>query len=208
MPWEPNLEVELTTSPAAERNKAPILDVLMRVLPEPATVLEIASGTGQHAAHFATARPDWTWQPTDADANALASIASRTAALANVRPPLTLDVLAPRWPDSLGRFDALYCANLLHIAEWPTSAALMAGSARHLAPRGALVLYGPYVVDGEPTAPGNVAFDADLRRRNPAWGVRRLADVVAAAEQVGLSFEQRFDMPANNLMLVFRRTHG
>jgi len=208
VPWEPNLEVELTTSPAAERNKAPILDVLMRVLPEAATVLEIASGTGQHAAHFATARPDWTWQPTDADANALASIASRTAALANVRPPLTLDVLAPRWPDSLGRFDALYCANLLHIAEWPTCAALMAGSARHLAPRGALVLYGPYVVDGEPTAPGNVAFDADLRRRNPAWGVRRLADVVAAAEQVGLSFEQRFDMPANNLMLVFRRMHG
>ena len=167
----------MTFSPAADRNKARILEVLMRVLPGPAAVLEIASGTGQHAEHFAAARPDWDWQPTEADAAALAAIASRTAALANVRPPLTLDVLAPRGPQSLGRFDALYCANMLHIAEWATCAALMQGAARHLVPGGALVLYGPYLVDGEPTAPGNVAFDADLRRRNPAWGVRRLANV-------------------------------
>jgi cyclopropane fatty-acyl-phospholipid synthase-like methyltransferase len=203
-----NPEVELTTSAPAERNKGPILDVLMRVLPDAATVLEIASGTGQHAAHFAAARSDWTWQPTDADANALASIASRTAALANVGAPLTLDVLASRWPDSLGCFDALYCANMLHIAEWATCAALMAGSSRHLVPGGALVLYGPYLVDGEPTAPGNVAFDADLRQRNPAWGLRRLGDVVAAANRAGLTLERRFDMPANNLTLVFRRTRG
>jgi len=202
------VEVDLTTSAPAERNKGPILDVLVRVLPDAATVLEIASGTGQHAAHFAAARSDWTWQPTDADANALASIASRTAALANVGAPLMLDVLAPRWPDALGRFDALYCANMLHIAEWATCAALMAGSARHVVPGGALVLYGPYLVDGEPTAPGNVAFDADLRQRNPAWGLRRLADVVAAADRAGLTLERRFDMPANNLTLVFRRTPG
>ena len=202
------MEVQLTTSAPAERNKGPILDVLMRVLPDEATVLEIASGTGQHAAHFAAARSDWTWQPTDADAEALASIAARTAALANVVAPLLLDVLAPRWPDSLGRFDAVYCANMLHIAEWSSCPALMAGCARHLVPGGALVLYGPYVVDGEPTAPGNVAFDADLRQRNPAWGLRRLADVVAAAGRAGFTLERRFDMPANNLTLVFRHAHG
>ena len=198
----------MTSSPAAERNKAPILEVLTRVVPRPAKVLEIASGTGQHAAHFAAARPDWDWQPSDADPDALASIAARTVALVNVRPPLALDVLAQRWPPSLGRFDAVYCANMLHIAEWATCAALMAGAAHHLLPSGALVLYGPYLVDGEPTAPGNVAFDADLRRRNPAWGLRRLGDVVAAANDAGLAFERRFDMPANNLTLVFRRETG
>lgn len=198
----------MTSSPAAERNKAPILAVLTRVLPGSAAVLEIASGTGQHAAHFAAARSDWDWQPTDADPNALASIASCTASLANVRPPLTLDVLASRWPESLDRFDALYCANMLHIAESATCAALMAGAARHLVPGGALVLYGPYLVDGEPTAASNVAFDADLRRRNPAWGLRRLAAVVDEAERAGLVFERRFDMPANNLMLVFRHAVG
>jgi len=198
----------MTFSPAADRNKAPILEVLTRVLPGPAAVLEIASGSGQHAEHFAAARPDWDWQPTEADATALASIASRTSALANVRPPLMLDVLAPRWSDSLGHFDGLYCANMLHISEWQTCAALMRGAARHLGPGGALVLYGPYLVDGEPTAPGNVAFDADLRRRNPGWGVRRLADVSVEAERASLTLERRVDMPANNLMLVFRRTLG
>ena len=201
-------EEEMTFSPAADRNKTPILEVLTRVLPGPAAVLEIASGSGQHAEHFAAARPDWDWQPTEADATALASIASRTSALANVRPPLMLDVLAPRWSDSLGHFDGLYCANMLHISEWQTCAALMRGAARHLGPGGAIVLYGPYLVDGEPTAPGNVAFDADLRRRNPGWGVRRLADVSVEAERASLTLERRVDMPANNLMLVFRRTLG
>jgi len=195
----------VTFSPAAERNKAPILEVLGRVLPPSATVLEVASGTGQHAAHFAAAHPGWEWQPTDGDANALASIASRTASLVNVRRPLLLDVLAMPWPASLGPFDAVYCANMLHIAEWATCAALMTGAAARLVAGGVLVAYGPYRVDGEVTAPGNVAFDADLRRRNPAWGLRRLADVVDEAERAGLAFEQRFDMPANNLLLVFRR---
>jgi len=194
----------MSWSPAADRNKDPILAVLTQALPGAATVLEIASGTGQHAAHFAAARRDWDWQPTDADPGSLAAIASHTASLANVRPPLALDVLAARWPESLGRFTAVYCANLLHIAEWGACAGLMAGAARHLAPGGMLFLYGPYLVDGEPTAPGNVAFDADLRRRNAAWGVRRLGDVVDAAEHAGLAFERRFDLPANNLLLVFR----
>lgn len=198
----------MTWSPAADRNKGPILEVLTDVLPEAAAVLEIASGTGQHAAHFAAARPAWSWQPTDGDANALAAIASHVASLANVRAPRVLDVLAPRWPESLGRFDAVFCANMLHISAWGTCAALMAGAARHLVPRGALVVYGPYVVDGEPLAPGNVAFDADLRQRNPAWGLRRLAAVAEEAERAGLALERRFDMPANNLTVVFRRAPG
>ncbi len=193
-----------TSSPAAERNKAPILAVLGSVLPVRADVLEIASGTGQHAAHFAAVHADWSWQPTDADPEALAVIAKRTGALANVRPPLALDVLATRWPPSLEGFDAVYCANMLHIAAWPTCAALMAGASHHLVEGGALVLYGPYFVDSEAAAPGNVAFDADLRRRNPQWGVRRLADVVDAAQGAGLVFERRIEMPANNLLLVFR----
>ena len=196
----------MTLSAAADRNKGPILAVLTRVLPGTATVLEIASGTGQHAAHFAAAHRGWNWQPTDTDFESLALIASHTDALPNVQPPLALNVLAQPWPESLGRFDAVYCANMLHIAEWAACAALMAGAARHLVPAGLLVLYGPYLVDGEPTAPGNVAFDADLRRRNSTWGLRRLGDVVDMADKAGLAFEQRVDMPANNLMLVFRRT--
>lgn len=192
-------------SAAADRNKQPILDVLRRVLPTNAVVLEIASGTGQHAAHFAAACPAWEWQPTDGDHAALPGIAGRCAALPNVRPPLRLDVLALPWPSSLGRFDAVYCANLLHISPWPTCAALMEGAASHLGAGGRLVLYGPYLVDGEPTAPGNVMFDADLRARDAAWGLRRLADVVDEAGRAGLAFDQRFDMPANNLVLVFRR---
>ena len=198
----------MSWSPAADRNKGPILDVLTAVLPQTATVLEVASGTGQHAAHFAAARPDWSWQPTEADAPALAVIASRVAALANVRPPMTLDVLASHWPESLGRFDAVFCANMLHISEWRTCSALMAGSVRHLVPGGTLVLYGPYIVDGEALAAGNAAFDVDLRQRNPAWGLRRLAAVVEQAEGAGLAFERRFDMPVDNLMVVFRRPAG
>jgi SAM-dependent methyltransferase len=197
-------EIEMTWSAAADRNKGPILDVLTSVLPEAAAVLEIASGTGQHAAHFAAARSGWSWQPTDGDPHALAAIASHVASLANVRAPMLLDVLAPRWPEALGRFDAVFCANMLHIAGWETCAALMAGAARHLVPGGALVVYGPYVVDGEPLAPGNEAFDADLRQRNPAWGLRRLAAVVEEAERAGFALERRFDMPANNLTVVFR----
>ena len=121
-----------------------------------------------------------------------------------MREPLRLDVLATPWPPALGRYDAIYCANLLHIAPWPTCAALMAGAAAHLEPGGALVLYGPYFVDGVAPAPGNLAFDADLRARDARWGLRRLADAAEAAQHAGLVLEQRFEMPANNLALVFR----
>jgi SAM-dependent methyltransferase len=184
----------LPFSPAAERNKAPVLGVLSQVLPGSARVLEIASGTGQHAAHFATSQPGWQWQPTDADEAALSGIAARCSGL------------AAAWPAALGRFDAIYCANMLHISPWPTCEALMQGASRHLVEGGGvLVVYGPFIVDGEPTTQSNLAFDASLRARDPAWGLRRLAEVEAQAHRAGLALQRRFDMPANNLMLVFDR---
>lgn len=197
-------------SPAAERNKQVILDKLREVLPARGHALEIASGTGQHAAWFAAALAGWTWQPTDFDAQALPAIAARIAeaGLGNVRPPRRLDVLAPRWPAD-GEpfaercFDAIYCANMLHISPWATCAALMQGSARHLAEDGVLVLYGPYLEDDVPTAPGNAAFDRSLRAQNPAWGIRRLEDVRHEAQRAGLQLRERHAMPANNLLLSF-----
>lgn len=192
-------------SAAAERNRAPILDVLRRVLPERASVLEIASGTGQHAEYFAAEERGWTWQPSEAAADALPAIAARCTGLSKVLPPLALDVLDQPWPAALGRFDALFCANMLHISPEATGAALMRAAVDHLEPTGRLVVYGPFIVDGEPTSPGNLAFDADLRARDPAWGLRRLGDLIATASAAGLEFMQRFDMPANNLTLVFRR---
>lgn len=192
-------------SPAAERNRQPILEVLQRVLPRSGLALEVASGTGQHVTHFATALPAWQWQPSDADARALASIAawSAHAGLVNVRAPLQLDVMATEWP--VGRVDAILCANMLHIAPWAACPALMRGAARHLALLGLLLLYGPYLVDGQATAASNVAFDADLRSRDPAWGLRRLRAVVDEATAVGLVLLESVAMPANNLMLVFAR---
>jgi len=197
-------DTHLPFSAAAERNQGPILDVLRSVLPTEASVLEIASGTGQHAAHFARQQPGWQWQPTDADPAALPTIAARCGALPNVRPPVLLDVLA-RWPEALGRFDAVYCANMLHISPWVTCAALMRGAAERLEVGGALVIYGPFIVEGRPTAPSNLAFDADLRARDARWGLRRLEDVAQEARADGLEIEARFDMPANNLVVLFRR---
>ena len=198
-------------STAADRNKQPILDVLRRVLPQRGTALEIASGTGQHVAWFAAGLPDWTWQPTDADTTALPAIAAATAqaGLANVRPPLRLDVLAPQWPAEgppfSETFDAVFCANMLHIAPWATCAALMRGAARHLAPNGLLVTYGPYFEEDVATAPSNLAFHQSLRMRNAAWGLRRLQDVTEEAALAGLRLQARHAMPANNLLLVWGR---
>lgn len=197
---------DLPFSAAADRNKAPILDLLVRVLPPDASVLEIASGTGQHAAYFAGAQPRWCWQPSDTDPRAVEGIARRCAALSNVRPARVLDVLAaPPAPMPGAPFDAVFCANLIHIAPWAVCGALMRLAARDLALDGALVLYGPFIEDDVPTAPGNAAFDADLRARNAQWGLRRLAAVDAEAEAAGLFRVQRHAMPANNLTLVFRR---
>ena len=198
---------DLPHSPAAERNKEPILAVLRRVLGPRGTALEIASGTGQHAAAFAAAFPDWSWQPTEAEPAMLAAIAARTAGLANVPAPVLLDVMAPEWPSPAAPFfdpfDAVFCANMLHIAPWQACGGLMRGAARALVPGGLLVTYGPYLEDGVATAPGNLAFDQSLRERNPAWGVRRLEDVAAEASRAGLALRERHAMPANNLLLVF-----
>jgi SAM-dependent methyltransferase len=190
-------------SPAAERNSGPILAALQSLLPPAGTMLEIASGTGQHAAHIAAALPGWTWLPTDAHAPSLASISSWCVALSNVAKPLHLDVLAGDWPGVPGAVDAVFCANMLHIAPWACCAALMHGAARHLAAGGLLLIYGPFIVNGEALAASNAAFDADLRSRDPAWGLRQLHDVTAQATAAGLRLRERRDMPANNMLLVF-----
>ena len=192
-------------SPAAERNAMPIVAELQRLLPPSGRMLEIASGTGQHAAHFSACLPGWQWQPSDAEADALASIAAWCAGLDRVRAPVRLDVIAASWPGVDAEVDAIFCANLIHIAPWPCCAALMRGAARHLAPGGVLVMYGPYLEDEVAVSAGNAAFDADLRARDPAWGLRRRADVAAQAERAGLVLRERVAMPANNLLLVWER---
>lgn len=198
-------------SPAAERNRQPILQMLQQLLPARGQALEIASGTGQHAAYFGSGLPHWTWQPSDAVSDAFGSIASwcAQAGATNVAEPLVLDVLAPRWP-SVGAeftrpFDAIFCANMLHIAPWATCAALMGGASRYLAPEGRLITYGPYFEHGAPASAGNLNFDKSLRDRNPQWGIRWLQDVVHQAALAGLQFNRREPMPANNLLLVFQQ---
>ena len=192
-------------SPAVARNRDPILAVLRRHLPAQGTVLEIASGTGEHAAYFAPHFPHLVWQPTDVDPEALASIeAHRAAADApNLRAPIELDVKAVAWP--VPRTDAIVSINMIHISPWTAAQGLMAGAARLLAPGGVLYLYGPFKESGAHTAPSNAAFDASLKARDPAWGVRDLADVRALADSHGFEFVERVSMPANNLSLVFRR---
>ncbi len=198
-------------SPAAERNREPILNVLRQVLSTHGTALEIASGTGQHVAFFAAGLPGWTWQPSDAQADGFGSIASWCieAGVTNVNRPVVLDVMAPRWPSADAefsvRFDAIYCANMLHISPWATCAALMRGAARYLSADGQLITYGPYLERDVPTSPGNVSFDASLRANNPEWGIRALEDVTHEAALVGLRLSERFQMPANNLLLVFAK---
>jgi len=195
----------LPHSPAADRNKEPILAQLRGVLGERGTALEIASGTGQHAVWFAEALAGWTWQPTDADPAMLPVIAERVASagLGNVLPPRQLDVMAPHWPSFTTPFDAIFCANMLHIAPWEACPALMAGAARVLAPGGMLITYGPYFEKDVPPAPSNLAFDESLRARDRSWGIRQLDDVCAQARRAGLELSQRHPMPANNLLLVF-----
>jgi SAM-dependent methyltransferase len=197
----------LPHSPAADRNKEPILAQLRSVLGERGTALEIAAGTGQHAVFFAAGLPGWTWQPTDADPAMLQVIAERVAqaGASNVLPPRHLDVTRRPWPFT-GTFDAIFCANMLHIAPWDACLGLIAGAARHLAPGGMLITYGPYFETGVPAAPSNLAFDESLRARDPSWGIRALDDVVAEARRSGLAFEQRHAMPANNLLVVFGRS--
>lgn len=186
-------------APATQRNREPILAVLRRVLPASGVVLEIASGTGEHAAFVAAALPGVVWQPTDVDPTALPGIASWCANVPNVRPPLVLDVTQP-WP--VERADAIVCINMLHIAPWEAGQALLRGAGRVLAPGGVLYLYGPYRRGGAHTAPSNAAFDDTLRAQDPRWGVRDLETVVATAAAAGLRHAETVEMPANNLSVV------
>jgi SAM-dependent methyltransferase len=192
-------------APAAERNKAAILDVLAQVLPQHGLVLEVASGTGQHVVHFAGALPALSWQPSDPDPAMRASIADYVAAsgLPNVAAPLALDTRAPHWP--LERADAIVCSNMIHIAPWSAAEGLVRGAARLLGAGAPLVLYGPFQRAGRHTAPSNAAFDESLRQRDPEWGVRDLDDVEALAQEQGFGLDQVVAMPANNLTAVFMR---
>jgi SAM-dependent methyltransferase len=186
---------------AAERNREPILEVLRRVLPARGTVLEIASGTGQHVAHFAQALPALTFQPSEREPDMHASIASWCAGLPNVLPPLLLDVTHAPWP--IERCDALFNANMIHIAPWPVCEALLRGAARCLAPEALLVLYGPFRIGGAHTADSNAAFDARLSGQDPSWGVRDLEAVCEVAATNGFVLRERVAMPANNQTLIF-----
>jgi SAM-dependent methyltransferase len=208
---------DLPFSPAANRNKHAILDVLKRVLPDGGRMLEVASGTGQHAAWLGMNLRGWEWQPTEVNSAALPTISAwaRQAGAPNVKPPCLLNAIESRWPadeETLASafalpFDAMYCANMLHIAPWSGTLGLMAGATRHLAPGGLLLVYGPFLEEGVAPAPSNLEFDASLRAQNHQWGLRQRSAIETAARQAGMEPVQRFEMPANNLMLVFQRPH-
>jgi SAM-dependent methyltransferase len=204
---DPTLPPEARHAPATARNRGPLLDVLRPRLPAGGLVLEVASGTGEHAVFFARALPHLTWQPTDPDPVALASIVAwrEQAGLANLLAPRRLDAAEPgAWP--VDRADAVIAINMVHISPWAATAGLLHGASRVLPAGGLLFLYGPYLEPDVETAPGNLAFDLDLRQRNPAWGLRRLDRVSEQAAQHGLALSERLAMPANNLSLVFRKT--
>lgn len=196
----------LLRAPAADRNKAPILAVLERLLPAKGLVLEIASGTGQHVVHFARALSGLTWQPSDTEAASLASISAWIAEeqAGNVNEPVRLDVCSFPWP--VGHAQAIVCINMIHIAPWRATEALFEGAAEVLSAGGVLFLYGPYRRYGSHTAPGNEAFDAQLRSQNPGWGVRDMEAVERLAGRFGFTLEETIAMPANNFSLVFRKT--
>jgi SAM-dependent methyltransferase len=193
-------------APAAERNRRPILDVLSRVLPKSGLVLEVASGSGEHALWFAQALHPLVWQPSDPDPASRRSIAGHAADAGptTLKAPLDLDAGAADWP--IAQADAVVCINLTHIAPWQSTEGLVAGAARILPPGGVLYLYGPYRRGGRHTAPSNAAFDASLRASNPDWGLRDLEAMAELAEAHGLVLSEVVGMPANNLSLVFTRT--
>lgn len=194
------------SAPAALRNREPIAQMLAQWLPDSGLVLEIASGTGEHAVFFAERFPELEWQPSDPHPDARVSIAAwrREARLPNLREPLELDASAPEWP--VERADALLCINMAHISPWEASLGLLDGAARLLPAGAPLILYGPWLSDSIPTAESNLEFDSDLKRRDPRWGLRRVEDFEAAAKQRGLELERTAPMPANNLMLLLGRS--
>lgn len=193
------------TAPAAERNRGPILAVLQRVLPPTGLVLEIGSGSGQHAVHFAAALPRLAWQPSDPDPACRESIRAWIVHMnaRNVRDPIALDVRNQPWP--IAHADAVVSINMIHIAPWPATGALFAGASEVLPESGVLFLYGPFQRGGRHTAPSNAAFDASLRAQNPEWGVRDLDVVAVRARETGFELVETVDMPANNLSVVWRK---
>lgn len=192
-------------APATVHNRDAIAGVLRGLLPETGRVLEIASGSGEHVVHFAALFPALEWLPSDPDPASRASIAAWTseAGLSNIAPPLDLDAAAKDWP--IGSADAILCINMIHISPWSATEGLLAGAGRALDPGAPLYLYGPFRMADRPTAPSNEAFDLSLRSRNPAWGLRDIADVEKSAERQGLVLEDIADMPANNVSVVMRR---
>lgn len=190
-------------APAALRNGDAILAVLRELLPPSGLVLEVASGSGEHAVAFARALPGLAWQPSDPDEVALASIAAwrEDAALANLRPPILLDTTAEKWP--VTGADAILCINMAHISPWAATVGLFTQGARLLQKGAPLILYGPYFRKDHPTAPSNLAFDESLRSRNAEWGVRWLEAVTELAGGQGFALEAVHEMPANNLTLVY-----
>ena len=196
----------MLSSPAAQRNRGPILEVLRKHLPAAGTVLELASGSGEHVEHFAAALPGLVFQPSDPDPAARASIAARAqqGGLQNVRAPLDLDADAAEWrlPAEIA---AILCINMIHISPWRATTGLLRKAAAILPSKGLLYLYGPYRRGGRHTAPSNEAFDRDLRSRNPEWGVRNVEEVIAEAASRGIELVEIVEMPANNLSVVLRR---
>ena len=193
------------SAPAALRNREPIAEVLAQWLPRRGLVLEIASGTGEHAVHFGKRFPDLDWQPSDIHADALASIAAwrKEAGLDNVRPPLAIDAASPDWP--IDRADAILSINMVHISPWASAAGLIEGAARVLEAGAPLILYGPWIKGGVETARSNLEFDADLKARNPEWGLRSVEQFASEANSRRLYLEETREMPANNMMLLLRR---
>lgn len=197
--------MSLRHAPATLRNRDPILAALRRVLPGAGTVLEIGSGSGEHAAYFAAALAPLRWQPSDASDSDFASITgwAREHGASTVEAPLLLDATSETWP--VTRADAMFSANVIHIAPWSVAEGMLRGGGRVLPPGAPLVLYGPFMRGGAHTAATNAAFDAELRRRDPSWGIRDLGAVTGFADTRGLSLEDVIEMPANNLTVVFRR---
>lgn len=209
-PWTPGPEWTQADdprlfAPATQRNRDAILDLLRGILPRQGLILEIASGSGEHAIHFAQALPHLAFQPSDPSPEALASIAAWTesSGAINVQPPLLLDAMAETWP--LQAAEAILCINMIHIAPWAATRGLMRHAGRLLTSGAPLILYGPYRRASRPLEPGNAAFDASLRERNPQWGLRELDEVAALAAEAGFAEPEVIEMPANNLSVVFRK---
>ena len=201
------METTLRDAPATHRNREPILEVLARWLPESARVLEIASGTGQHAAFFAEQLPGLTWMPSDGDPDCQDAIAAWTAESGrdNIAAPRVLDASSADWAEGVESIDAIFNANMIHISPWRVGEGLFVGAGRALPAGGLLLLYGPFKIGGEHTAPSNAAFDESLRARDASWGVRDLETVIETADRAGLAHRESNDLPANNKLIVFEK---